>query len=202
MAIGNRVQPLVANYDAPMTHITFVRHGQTHWNLEGRVQGWSDIPLDAKGRDQAQGAKSALRGIDFHAAFTSDLKRARETAEIILEGRAVELTPLADLREKNYGSWEGRYSDQLRAQFKLKPGDDWGDAEVTDDVRVRIQSALRTVYAACPEGHVLVVGHRGVAMHLQQFAGIARPVKLENCGVIRFDLGDDAVIACASRGSG
>jgi broad specificity phosphatase PhoE len=63
--------------------IYVVRHGQTDWNLEGRFQGRIDIPLNEKGKNQAKKTKEKLEGIEFDKVFSSPLKRALETAQII-----------------------------------------------------------------------------------------------------------------------
>src|SRR5215467_14607337 len=89
------------------TTLLLVRHGETDWNADGRLQGQTDRPLSDFGRRQARQLAEELDGEQFEAIYSSDLARARETAEIVSErrGLAVRLDP--DLREKDWGNWEG-----------------------------------------------------------------------------------------------
>lgn len=84
-----------------------VRHGETDWNRMGRLQGMTDIPLNDLGRTQAKAAAAALREVPFDGAFCSPLSRARETAQIIMGGRGVPITPDERLREISFGVGEG-----------------------------------------------------------------------------------------------
>ena len=84
---------------APATlRIYLARHGQTDWNVEGRMQGGTDIPLNATGRQQAAALKDHLKDVRFDAVYSSTLSRSRETAEIV-RGQ-VPLTSLAGLGER------------------------------------------------------------------------------------------------------
>lgn len=102
--------------------IYLFRHGETDWNKEGRLQGQSDIPLNAEGRELAVRTAEALRreGISFDRAFCSPLSRARETAEI-LAGDS--LSPVADarLKEMNFGKFEGSYFEEAKRQGSSHP---------------------------------------------------------------------------------
>ena len=93
--------------DRDMTEIWIVRHGQTDWNVEGRYQGQADRPLNAVGLAQAQQAAEQLRGRDFAAIYSSDLQRARVTAEIIAGQLGLPVQVDRRLREVNQGEWEG-----------------------------------------------------------------------------------------------
>ena len=88
--------------------VLLARHGQTDWNAAGKIQGVSDVPLNERGREQA--AALAGRVLDagaISAVYTSPLKRARETAEIIGRRLGLEPVPVAALTELNFGDWEG-----------------------------------------------------------------------------------------------
>jgi broad specificity phosphatase PhoE len=158
-----------------VTRLLLVRHGETDWNAEGRLQGHTDRPLSDYGRRQALQLADELESEDFEAIYSSDLARARETAEIV--GRRlelpVELDP--DLREKDWGAWEGLTSvERDRVEFA---------GESTEAHQERILEALRRIAERHPrEGVVLVVTHGGSMRRVQTAAmGMALPV-VENCG--------------------
>jgi probable phosphoglycerate mutase len=90
-----------------------VRHGQTDWNLEGRVQGHSDTPLNGEGRRQAGLLAARLQAVEFSIAYSSDLGRAVETAEAVLTRSRTDLNLLSGLREKSYGEIEGKTFREL-----------------------------------------------------------------------------------------
>ena len=157
-----------------MTTLLLVRHGETDWNAEGRLQGQTDTPLNDYGRRQARALAEQLDGRPFDALYASDLSRARETAEIIAArlGLPVELDP--DLREKNWGSWEGLTTTERDAVEFV--------GESTEAHRERTLAALHRIAALHPDGSVLVVTHGGSIRRVQAAAtGIAQAV-VENCG--------------------
>lgn len=84
-----------------------IRHGQTEWNKEKRLQGRSDIPLNEYGIQLAKETKEGLKDVKFDLAFTSPLQRAKKTAEILLEGQTVELIEEKRIIEVGFGSYEG-----------------------------------------------------------------------------------------------
>lgn len=90
----------------------FVRHGQTDWNLEHKIQGRVDIGLNSEGRAQAEAMRDQLASKQFDVIFSSPLRRAQETAEII--GEAHSGTPLvvaSELTERNFGEYEGKHNN-------------------------------------------------------------------------------------------
>ncbi|CAP43884.1 histidine phosphatase family protein [Bordetella petrii] len=92
-----------------MTEIWFIRHGETSWNREGRLQGWQDIDLNAAGREQAAqlAARIGAAGQAFGALYSSDLRRAYATAEPLSAGLGLRLRSEPGLRERSYGVLEG-----------------------------------------------------------------------------------------------
>jgi len=158
-----------------VTTLLLVRHGETDWNADGRLQGQTDRPLTDFGRRQAQQLAEELDGEQFAAIYSSDLARARETAEIVGErlGLGVALDP--DLREKDWGTWEGLTAvERDRVEFV---------GETTETHQARILDALRRISEQHPgNGRVLVVTHGGSMRRVQTAAiGMALPV-VENCG--------------------
>ena len=158
-----------------MTTLLLVRHGETDWNADGRLQGHTDRPLSEFGRLQAQRLAEELEGEQLEAIYSSDLARARETAEIVSErlGLPVELNP--DLREKDWGNWEGLTAvERDRVEFV---------GESTEAHQERMLRALRRISERHPgDRRVLVVTHGGSMRRVQVAAmGVALPV-VANCG--------------------
>jgi len=92
--------------------VFFVRHGQTDWNVERKIQGQVDIELNDEGRKQAAQMRDELADMHFDAIFVSPLARARETAEIIAEPHESTPVVIADeLAERNFGEYEGKDND-------------------------------------------------------------------------------------------
>lgn len=88
--------------------LLLIRHGETDWNREGRYQGHADPPLNPVGLEQASQAARATAGLELQAVYSSDLKRALQTAGPIAELRHLSITADARLRELNFGDWDGR----------------------------------------------------------------------------------------------
>ena len=87
----------------------FVRHGETDWNRRGKIQGQADIPLNSRGRMEAERTAEYLKKIPFDAAFTSPLIRARDTGKIILKNRECPVREAELLKEISYGVKEGQW---------------------------------------------------------------------------------------------
>jgi len=158
-----------------VTALLLVRHGETDWNADGRLQGQTDRPLSDFGRRQARQLADELEGEDLEAVYASDLVRARETAEIVAErlGLPVVLDP--GLREKNWGTWEGLTAvERDRVEFV---------GESTQEHQERTLGALRRISERHPgDRRVLVVTHGGSMRRAQTATlGLALPV-VENCG--------------------
>jgi probable phosphoglycerate mutase len=156
------------------TTLLLVRHGETDWNAAGRLQGQTDRPLSDAGRRQARQLADELAGEEFAAMYASDLARARETAEIVAArlGLPVVLDP--ELREKDWGTWEGLTAvERDRTAFV---------GETTEAHRKRTLSALRRISERYPDSRILVITHGGSMRRVQTAAlGVAMPV-VENCG--------------------
>jgi probable phosphoglycerate mutase len=158
-----------------VTTLLLIRHGETDWNADGRLQGHTARPLSDFGRRQARQLADDLEDEEIEAIYASDLARARETAEIVGErlGLPVMLDP--DLREKDWGTWEGLTAVE-RDQVAFV-------GESTEAHRERILRALRRISQRHPGGgRVLAVTHGGSMRRVQTEAlGMALPVA-ENCG--------------------
>jgi broad specificity phosphatase PhoE len=157
-----------------VTTLILVRHGETDWNAAGRLQGHTDRPLSDYGRRQAQQLAAELEGERFDAIYASDLARARETAEIVAERLALPVALDPDLREKDWGNWEGLTSTE-RFGIELV-------GESTAQHHERMLAALGRIAATHPDGRALVFTHGGSMRRVQTEAlGFALPV-VDNCG--------------------
>ena len=173
-----------------MTTILLARHGETDWNRERRVQGHSDRPLNETGRAQARALADELRNVPLDAVYSSDLARARETAELVAERHGLQVTTLRDLREKHFGSWEGLRDDEILSRFPEARRGHWGDGETSDEMARRVLDALRRIADSHPGGQVLVVAHGGPLRAMLLHCETVRDGPIGNCHVLRVRLQD------------
>jgi broad specificity phosphatase PhoE len=150
-----------------MTNFCLVRHGQTDWNLEGRYQGQSDVPLNENGRIQARNLAIQLSQEYFDSIYSSDLKRAAETAHIIADRLHLSVHLDLRLREINQGDWEGQLVEVIQARY----ADLWEQrtvdpasvrppgGETVGEVADRVAHALDEISARYPAGKILLVSH-------------------------------------------
>ena len=150
-----------------MTTILLARHGETDWNREGRFQGHADQPLNRTGRAQAVDLSVALMAEQLAAVYSSPLRRALETAEVLAASHGLEPVPVDDLREVDVGSWSGltraEVEEHFPAQFTrwLNYGQGWEDGETYEEMGRRAVDALLRLAAAHDGERVLAVTHGG-----------------------------------------
>lgn len=170
-----------------MGRILLLRHGQSTWNAERRWQGWADPPLSERGREQARTAAAALAGTGLEVVASSDLARARETAEIIAAAIGVaEIIVEEGLRERNVGEWSGLTDVEIHARW---PGmlDAWraGDLAVLPggegDINARVVAGLERLWGHAAGRSVVAVTHGGVIRGLERHLGIV-PQSVGNVG--------------------
>lgn len=144
-----------------MTTLVLVRHGQTDWNLERRIQGVTDIPLNETGRQQAYEAAQRLRGRLWDRVITSPLSRTRETATIIASELSLpDPISLAEIAERNFGQGEGLTGEEMLERFPdgtVVPG-----RETREQVAARVAPALAALAVRHPGQALLVITHGGV----------------------------------------
>jgi probable phosphoglycerate mutase len=156
-------------YSAPGRRVVIWRHGRTIWNLEGRLQGQSDVPLDEAGHEQARTAARLLAALKPSAIISSDLVRAADTAEYLAKLTGLPVVLDKALREIFAGSWEGLTDAEMRERFpeefaawkrgdRVRRGGGESEPEVADRVVPVIQRALESV---SPQGTLVVVSHGG-----------------------------------------
>jgi broad specificity phosphatase PhoE len=139
--------------------ICLIRHGETEWSLNGRHTGTTDIPLTENGRNVARGWKPVLSQVSFARVLTSPLRRARETCELTGLGERAEVDE--DLREWNYGEYEGLTRQQILAR---KPSwmifaDGCPGGESPDQIQARIDRVIEKVRAVNGDVALFAHGH-------------------------------------------
>ena len=167
-----------------MGELLLVRHGETDWNREHRIQGHTDLPLNATGLEQARALADSLAATALTAVYSSDLSRALQTATAVatVHGLAVQFD--RDLREKNFGSWEGLTDTDIAERFPNAVRGRWGDGETTDEVAARAVRAIERIRARHLTGAVLVVSHGGTLRAILGHLGVEHgPIR--NCDVFR-----------------
>jgi broad specificity phosphatase PhoE len=150
-----------------MTEMVLVRHGQTDWNILGRIQGQTDIPLNDAGLEQARQPARSLPPRAYTAIYSSDLRRARQTAQILADTLLLPVQVDKRLREIHQGEWEGlniqQVTSQFGANFSATRSDPLNEraigGESTLDVAARMGEVADAIAREHPQGPVLVVGH-------------------------------------------
>ena len=162
------------------TRIIAIRHGETAWNVDTRIQGHTDIPLNAHGQLQAERLAQALAEQDpLHAIYTSDLQRAHQTAATV--GKRLGLTPVTHvgLRERGFGAFEGKTFQEIEIDLpedamRWRTRDphweppEGGESLLTLDKRIR--HTLNSLAAKHPGEHIAVFAHGGVMDILYRIA--------------------------------
>ena len=185
-----------------MTKLCLVRHGETEWNAEGRVQGQLDIPLSEAGLAQARAVAQALSGEKFSAIYSSDLVRVRQTAQPIAEKLNLKIIFKAELRERHYGVFQGlTYADAKErmpadyARFRAKdPGFDFGNGESLSQFNERALAVIKDIGSKHKNENILVFTHGGVLEMVYRHAtgrGLSAPRDFEipNAALNRVEIG-------------
>lgn len=157
-------QPKSANEKPLPTTFYLVRHGQTDWNAQKRLQGSADIPLNDTGRREAAHLSEKLRELTFEACFSSDLQRASETAQILSATHSLNVGLDPRLRERSFGLFEGLFASELTAS--LKENHYPPSVENDEAVQKRVFHSLNEIADRCPGSTVLIVTHGGVIKSL------------------------------------
>lgn len=142
-----------------ITKICIVRHGETEWNAIGRLQGRSDIPLNAKGIKQAEESGEYLKNSQWDVIITSPLQRAKKTAEIINTYIDVPLVVMDDFKEKSFGDAEGMTIEEIKMAF---PDRNYTNQESSDALIQRLMGGLEKIKHNFEDKNVLLVAHGAV----------------------------------------
>lgn len=171
-----------------------IRHGQTMWNTQRRLQGWKNSDLTEKGISDAENLAKSLEAIDFDYIYSSSQKRAIDTANIIKNDRKIDIIQLEGLKEIGFGKWEGMEMQDLQNKYKeefhtylnrphlYKPVE---GAESFKEIYRRVQSALETILKNKGD-NILIVSH-GVTIKV--LTSIIKEIPLEEIYKIQINRG-------------
>jgi len=174
------------------TRFLLIRHAESEWNAAGRWQGQADPPLSARGLAQAEALARELAGERADALWSSDLRRARETAAPIAEALGLQPGFEPRLRELDIGSWTGCTRSEIltrdpEALLRFEAGDPEqraGGAESRAAIRIRVRGLFAELCEQNPGRYLIVVTHRGVLRALQPAA------ETPNAATLRLDASD------------
>lgn len=187
--------------------ILITRHGQTDWNVLGKIQGQTDIELNDNGRQQAKETGELIKNENIDIIITSPLKRAKETAKIINENFNVTIIEDNRLMERNFGKSEGLTKDDRRKLKEINPevndvwnynkNIDFNGMETMQDFCNRIYKFLDEIINKYRYKNILIVTHGGVSVPikcyfmkypLENFCDRDAVKGLKNCEITKFKI--------------
>ena len=171
--------------------IYIVRHGQTDWNKVGKIQGHTDIELNDLGEKQALSIKEKLKDVKFDKVFSSPLKRAFKTAQIIYDG---EIVTDNRLKERYNGELEGKTKSEIKAFPDFNDPDETSyGIESLNNFRNRVKDFIEEILTKYKNKNILIVTHAGVCIYARcYFEGEPKDnryenYKLKNCEVLTYE---------------
>ncbi|MGH3065744.1 MAG: histidine phosphatase family protein [Gaiellaceae bacterium] len=190
-----------------MTRLILVRHGETEWNAKQQFQGHADPGLNELGRRQAQDLAESLALMQIDAIYSSDLKRARETAETIGERVGLRVHEMSELREVDVGEWTGLTHEEIEElypgalhRWRSGTGDGWELGESYERLTARLLRAFRVIADRHPNDRVLIVGHGGtIRAMLAHVSGVSvaesrkQTPPIGNCEIYLLTVNDGTV---------
>ena len=150
-----------------MATIYLARHGQTEWNVTGKMQGWGNGELTESGIRDAHSLGNRLQDISIDVIYSSTSKRAYQTAEFIAGERTVPIIKDDRLREMSFGDWEGRLREEIEKEFATEYRAFWetphlyerNSGELFADVSKRAEEIYKDIIDKHPSGTILIVSH-------------------------------------------
>ena len=166
-----------------MLRIFLIRHGETEWNRQNRLQGKSDVHLSPEGIHQAMTLAEHLPFKHADAIYSSDLSRAFETAKIIAEKFNLKVKTMPELRETDFGDWEGRFISELFEESPKSFGKFFTDPERCHpphgetflEAQARVMIGIREIIANHDDQNIVVVSH-GAIIRLIIGAALDMPI--------------------------
>lgn len=152
------------------TRICIIRHGETDWNVERRIQGQTDIPLNETGRAQALAMAFNAAHHNFDAIYSSDLMRASDTAKLLATRRGLDVKTLPQLRERHYGIFQGitaaegleRHPEAHAHYIARDPDYDFESGESMRVFAARVEAAIKEMTRHHDKQTIAIVSHAGV----------------------------------------
>jgi 2,3-bisphosphoglycerate-dependent phosphoglycerate mutase len=152
------------------TRICFIRHGETDWNVAHRIQGQTDVPLNETGRSQALAMAFNAARHEFSAVYSSDLRRALDTAKMVAERRGLEVSTMPQLRERHFGIFQGltaaeglQLNPAAHACYLARDVNyDFDTGESMLRFAERVKEAVDSLTRQHPKQTIVVVSHAGV----------------------------------------
>lgn len=198
--------------------VVLLRHGQTPWNRDGRIQGWAPVGLTDRGRAQARRAGRYLADTyDVDRVVASDLQRTRETAAVLAGHVGASVSFAAGWRERGFGVLQGLDYDDLFERFpeysvlrsgRAAAGRRPEAGESLLETRARVLEAWRRLRADLGDGTVLVVTHGGpIYVVLAELRDVALPaaiadLEVDNCGITEVSVAGDAATVVRENHTG
>lgn len=184
-------------------HLFIFRHGETDWNKDGRLQGWRDVPLNEQGRLQARQLADILVPLGIEFLISSDLSRAKETAEIVAERLKVSIGTTKSLREIHFGESEGRLGHDVWAQNGSHFRKTWREFSCREDWEIRmpggeskLEAARRAKHGICSIIEANGYQRIGISTHgallrclaHHSMTEVQQPIPIPNCAVYELKL--------------
>lgn len=179
-----------------MKKILVIRHGQTNWNLENRIQGRTDTNLNPKGIEQAYGVSQNLKDKKIDLIISSPLKRTRQTAEIINRNRNIPMMIDNRLIEISYGELEGKLTNEIKKRGDFGntiDGKTYKKAETSEDFIKRVFNFLEDL-KEFKEDNILLVTHnevcKAIAIYFNSLPldNNMNNLGMENCEVVTYEI--------------
>ncbi len=177
--------------------LLLTRHGQTDWNVKGKIQGMTDTELNETGIKQAKQVREKLLNENIDVIITSPLKRARKTAEIIGEGRHIPIIYDERIRERCFGKFEGLTPNEFDFSqiWNYKLNKHYEGAESTGELFDRVTDFLDKIKEEYKDKTVLVVTHGGVTVPIRatlegipEGMDVLKNLGIDNCEIKEYDI--------------
>ena len=177
--------------------LLLTRHGQTDWNVAGKIQGITDIELNETGIKQAELTREKLLSKDIDIIISSPLKRAKKTAEIIGKGRDIPIIIDNGLKERCFGKYEGKTREEFDFDeiWNYKLNKQYDDAESTGELFQRVTGFLENLKKEYEGKTVLLVTHGGITVPIRatlegipEGMEVLRGLGIDNCEVKEYEI--------------